>query len=289
VFRSRQWSLGIILVLRVILACLAFDRVGGGSNPIRDAFSYVLTPLQFVLKHVTEPVFKFSQNLGHLSSLAEENRALRRENAYLRSQLTLLQEAQIENENLRRQLNFKSAVPNFQLLSAEVIGHDPSNWLRYLIIDRGADDGIRESMPVLTDAGLVGRISEVGARSAKVMLLTNPSSSVSALVQRTRATGVVQGTAQNALVMLYVPPGDLVKPGDVVLTSGLGGHFPRRLVIGQVAEVSYRDVDMFQQVRITPAVNLRDLEMVMVLLNFSPLDTPAISGTSPDMDSQERR
>jgi rod shape-determining protein MreC len=207
-----------------------------------------------------------------LSHLQAENEALREQSAELRNQVILLQEAQIENETLRRQLSFKSSVPSFRLLSAEVIGHDPSNLLQYLIIDRGAQDGVQRGMAVLTAEGLGGRISEVSADSAKVMLITDPSSSVSALIQRSRATGSVQGYPNGELVMRYIPQGDTVAPGDIVLTSGLGGNLPRRLVIGQVASVKRQDVEMFQEARLIPAVNLRDLETVMVLLSFTPME-----------------
>ncbi|MBC7239907.1 MAG: hypothetical protein H5T71_07400, partial [Chloroflexi bacterium] len=88
-----------------------------------------------------------------------------------------------------------------------------------------------------------------------------------------RATGVVQGYSSRELIMRYIPPGgDAVMPGDIVLTSGLGGNFPRRLPIGQVTEVSHEDVQMFQEAKLIPAADLYDLEMVMVLLNFGPVD-----------------
>lgn len=267
VLRSR--ALAAILVLSVILAWMVFDQVGP-TNPIRDTFSRVLSPVQFVLQRVVSPIGKVVNGVIHVVGLGAENQALRTENAELRNLVMLLQEARLENENLRRELEFKSAVPNYHLLAAEVIGHDPNNLLQYLIIDRGADDGIEPGMPVLTADGLVGRISRVSHNSATVMLISDPSSSVSALVQQSRATGLVQGYPGQELIMRYIPQGEEITVGDAVLTSGLGGNFPKRLVIGQVASVKRSDVQMFQEARIVPAVRLRDLEMVQVLLNFSP-------------------
>jgi rod shape-determining protein MreC len=265
VLRSR--ALAAILVLSVILAWLVLDQLGP-TNPIRDTFSRVLSPVQFVLQRAVSPISKVANGVVHVVRLGSENEALRNENAELRNLVMLLQEARLENENLRRELEFKSAVPNYHLLSAEVIGHDPNNLLQYLIIDRGADDGLEPGMPVLTADGLVGRISRVNHSSATVMLISDPSSSVSALIQRSRATGLVQGYPGQELVMRYIPQGEEVEVGDVVLTSGLGGSFPKRLVIGQVASVKRADVEMFQEARVVPAVRLRDLEMVQVLLNF---------------------
>lgn len=269
VLRSRATV--VILILCLILAWLVLDQTSY-SNPIRDAFSRAVSPIQFVLHRASSPLSRAVDLVTGLSHLQAENEALREQSAELRNQVILLQEAQIENETLRRQLSFKSSVPSFRLLSAEVIGHDPSNLLQYLIIDRGAQDGVQRGMAVLTAEGLGGRISEVSADSAKVMLITDPSSSVSALIQRSRATGSVQGYPNGELVMRYIPQGDTVAPGDIVLTSGLGGNLPRRLVIGQVASVKRQDVEMFQEARLIPAVNLRDLETVMVLLSFTPME-----------------
>lgn len=267
ILRSR--AVAVIVVLCLVLGWLILEQMGG-ANPIRDAFSRVVSPIQFALRRGASPVYRVAREIRRLGSLGAENQALRKENAELRNQIVLLQEARIENETLRRQLNFKSAAPSFQLLSAEVIGYDPTGLFEYWIIDRGAGDGIQGGMPVLTAEGLVGRISEVSTNSAKVMLITDPSSSVSALIQRSRATGMVQGHPGHELRMRYIPQGDTVARGDVVLTSGLGGNFPKRMVIGQIASVEQRDVQMFQGAKVIPAVNLRDLETVMVLLSFVP-------------------
>lgn len=265
---SRQRLLVVILVLSLILAWLILDRVGA-ANPLRDAFSQVLTPAQLALHRVGRPLVRLADEVGRLSRLNQEDQALREENAALRNQIMLLEEARIENETLRRELAFKSAVPQFQLLAAEVVGHDSSDLMHYLLIDRGSQDGIARGMPVLASDGLVGRVREVSRNASKVMLITDPSSSVAALIQRTRGTGLVQGRLGDQLIMDFITPDDPVLPGDVVLTSGLGGNFPKRLVIGHVVSVEHADVAMFQQAVVEPAVNLRDLETVLVLLNFS--------------------
>ena len=276
---TRKRAIILILALSLVLAWSILDRMSV-SNPIRDAFSRTVSPVQFALQQFARPLVRTLGKLDRLASLEGENESLRRENESLRNQLILSREAQVENERLRSLLSFKSAVPNFRLLSAEVIGYDPGNILQRFIIDRGAEDRVEPGMPVLAAGGLVGRISQVSVMSSKVMLITDPSSSVTASIQRSRATGVVQGAAGNVLVMRYIPQGDTVTPGDVVLTSGLGGNFPRRLIIGYVASVTTRDVGMFQEAEIVPAVSLRDIEAVMVLLNFVPSDL------SPETDGE---
>ncbi|MBC7255639.1 MAG: rod shape-determining protein MreC [Chloroflexi bacterium] len=271
---SRRRLLLVVLVLGIILTWSVIERFGP-SNPLRDALARLVTPVQLVLHRAGRPVFNFAERVARLKRLEAENESLRAENAALKNQLVLLEEARIENETLRRQLAFKSAVPNYQLLSAEVVGQDSSDFLRFIIVDRGTADGVRRGMPVLTAEGLVGRVQEVSVNSAKVLLITDPSSSVAALIQRTRATGVVQGQLGESMVMRYLAPDSPVMPGDVVLTSGLGGNFPKRLVIGKVVRVERHEVEMFQDALVEPAVNLRDLEMVMILLNFSPAELVA--------------
>lgn len=262
----------VVLVLALVLTWLVFDQLDR-PNPLRDAVSRVTAPIQLVLRRGARPVGALFSRLGSLRNLEAENAALRSENAQLTQENILLLEAKTANETLRRQLAFKSTVPTYHLLSAEVIGYDPSNLPQYLVIDRGADDGIKVGMAVLADEGLVGRISRVNAASSKIMLITDPSSSVNALIQRSRATGLVQGTpGEQVLTMRYIPQEDAVLPGDIVLTSGLGGNLPKRLIIGQVLEVKREDVAMFQEAIIHPTVNLRDLEVVMVLLNFTPIN-----------------
>jgi rod shape-determining protein MreC len=262
-------AIALAVVLAVVLAWLVFDSLGAG-NPIRDGFTGVISPLQLVFSRAVSPVMDQLAALGRGAELQREAGHLRDEIGTLRSQIILLNEAQYENQDLRRQLGFKSAVPNMQLIAAEVIGRDPSSYLHYLVIDRGSDDGVRKGMPVLTNAGLVGRISRVSQASSQVMLLSDSQSSVGAYIQRSRATGVVKGQLGPELVMQYILQDETVIVGDVVLTSGMGGAFPRRLVIGQVVETRRNDVDMHQEAIIAPAVDMSALEAVMVLMNHYP-------------------
>jgi rod shape-determining protein MreC len=118
-------------------------------------------------------------------------------------------------------------------------------------------------------------VTETAPHSSKILLITDPSSSVNALIQESRATGVVQGSVVQGLVMRYIQQTEEVKPGDLVLTSGLGGNFPTRLIVGQVTSVVKKDVELFQQAQIRPSVDFGRLEMVMVLTSFHPIDSEA--------------
>ncbi len=278
---TRVHVLVLVIVLCLVLAWLILDSLAP-SNPIKSAVSQVASPIQYALRWLGTPFRSLAQGIESINKLGEENETLRKENSELRNQIILLQEAQLENEILRKELAFKSSVPSYQLLSAEVIGRDPSEFFKYLIIDRGKDDGMRVGLPVITADGLVGRISEVGPVSSKVMLVTDSSSSVSTLVQRSRATGMTQGYPGQGLIMRYIPQSASVEVGDIVLTSGLGGGFPMRLVVGQVAEVTNQDVAMFKDARVIPAVNFTSLESVMVMLSFQEQSVEPLAEPTPE-------
>ncbi len=210
--------------------------------------------------------------------------SLRRTNAQLQTladTLTIdnlrLREVAVENQRLRELLRFAQLNPTYDYrggqVIARVIGQQPTNYLASLAIDLGSEHGIRTGMPVVTEAGLVGRIHQVGPRSATVLLITDTSSGVQALVQRetSRARGVVTGRAGELPIMEYIAQDDNIAAGDLIITSGLGGNFPKGLVIGQVVEVQRQDFAMFQQAIVRPTVNFGRIEFVLVIMNFQPL------------------
>jgi len=247
-------------------------RQTGRVNPAQDWVGGIIIPVQYAFSRVINGVSRRVQALTHMQRIEAQKEELEGAVNQLMLRTVELEEARIELELLREHLGFKEANPQYQMLAAEVIGHDPTDLVRYLIIDRGAGDGIERGMPVISARGLVGRIAEVNAQWSKVLLLIDASSSVNAMIQRSRATGIVQGRMGRALVMRYIPQGESVQGDDMVITSGLGGNFPKRLVIGQVTAVRQNDVEIFQEAEIRSAVDFHGLEVVMVLLNFTPID-----------------
>jgi rod shape-determining protein MreC len=268
----RNRSLTPAAILLVGLLTFALLRAVGYAQPINDIATTALAPLQYSLNWASARVADWSQTLRQLRSLQGRARELEETVDRLMIENVRLREAEIERANLRELLQFKQANPSYETLAAEVIGRDPSNLLHYVTIDRGTEDGVALGMPVVTARGLVGSITSAYPHTARVMLLNDLSSSVNALIQRSRATGVVQGQGQRGLTMRYVEQGEQVEAGDIVLTSGLGGNFPKRLVVGQVTAVERRDVDMFLEVQVQSAVNFDRLEAVLVIQSFVPFD-----------------
>ncbi|MCK4449774.1 MAG: rod shape-determining protein MreC [Anaerolineae bacterium] len=264
----------IILVL-LSLAGLALDQ-NEDLLPIEDLALRFVVPVQEKLTSLANSISDLTQATQDIRELHRRNEDLQGLADSLMIENVRLKEIESENETLRRLLGFTQANPTHSYKAAEVkgrvIGRDPSNFLSYLTIDSGSQQGIEKGMPVVTERGLVGRITDVGSNWAKVMLTIDPSSSVNALIQSSRATGVVEGQVGGSLVMKYIPQEETVNVNDIVLTSGLGGNFPKKLIIGQVTAVHQRDIEMFQQAHIRPTVDFNNLEIVLVITNFLPAD-----------------
>lgn len=264
---SRLKGIPAALLLLFILAFLALE-ITHLLKPVENIVAQLFFPLQQGLDSLGGGFTNLGRYFQDREALRSQNQELQKLVDQLAIENVRLREAEIENITLRQQLGFKEANPAYQLVSAQVIGHDPSNVLEYITIDRGSGDGIAVGMPVVTSQGLVGRVVETYPRSSRVLFITDASSSVNALIQNSRATGVVQGKPGGGVVMRYIQQGEEVKVGDLVLTSGLGGNFPRRLVIGQVTAVRQKDIELFQEAEIEPTVEFGHLEMVMIITDF---------------------
>jgi rod shape-determining protein MreC len=271
---TNRW-LTIGLVGALLLLGLALGQMGY-LGPVRNVTRALLAPFQAGLTDV-------GTDASDLVRSARDLRDLRQSNAYLQAEVNRLSvenarlvEVERENERLRQLLNFTRSNPWFDYRAAAVvgqkIGEDPSNLLFSIFIDVGARDGVAMDMPVITDRGLVGRVIAVGPNVAEVLLLIDPASAVNARVQNSRVTGIVRGNIEGSLTMERIPQGESVSPGDIVLSSGLGGNFPDKLVVGQITEVFHRDSDMFQSANVRPTVDFGKLEEVMVIITFTPTD-----------------
>jgi rod shape-determining protein MreC len=189
--------------------------------------------------------------------------ALDEENRRLRAEVATTVELRQENARLKRLLGFVEET-NLPTLAARVIGEDASGWFRTIEIDRGAADGLRDGLPVVNAAGLVGRVVRTSPHSARVLLITDASSAVAVLVQDQRIRGICRGQG-GTLILDFALLQDTIQVGDGVITSGLGGVFPKGLVVGYVQAVQREQFGLFQTIEIEPAVDFAHLEEVLVL------------------------
>ncbi len=251
----------------------------GWLAPVERLLVRVTTPVQGGVTYLVNQVDDLAQTARDLRDLRQRNKELEAENARLLMEILRLKEVEHEAVVLRDLLNFAQAQPSFSLegahVAGRVIGLDPTNLERYIILDVGSEAGIARNMPVVTDRGLVGRIAEVGPGWSRVLLISDVSSSVNALTQSTRAGGLVEGQPDGTLVMIDIPQGDTVSVGDTVFTSGLGGTFPRQILIGQVTKVERKDYDLYQTATVKPTVDLGHLESVLIVTDFQPIQEPA--------------
>jgi len=234
----------------------------------------VLVPVQRALAQTGVTTSRFFQAIGEIDSVRAENADLRAANDRLTLENARLAEAAIAAQQGAKLEAVQRALP-YKTITAPVIARDPSGVLKTIVIGAGTDQGVRVDEVVLSEQGVVGRVSEVGSNYAKVLLVTDSASSVSALVQTNRASGIVRGQYGDTLVMEWILQSDPVKPGDVIITAGLGlgtelrSLYPKGLVIGTVVDVTKAEVSAYQRAVVAPAVDLRKLENVLVITDPS--------------------
>jgi rod shape-determining protein MreC len=270
--RTVVWT----LVMLIVGALLVVLSRAGYLSPVENAALTVLSPVQEALTNAARPVDELLDNIGEADDLREENERLRTENEQLTAEVARLQEGETRLEELRRLLQVKETRPEDTFVAANIFAREPSNLKEMVAIDRGEQDGVQEGMAVLTEGGtLVGSITKVLDDYSWVTFITDPSSAVSAMVQETRAQGVVTGSYSRRLTLEFLRQAEQVDEGDTVITSGVGGGFPPGLVIGEVASLESVRQELFKDVTVEPLARFDQLETILVLTSFSPRQVEA--------------
>ncbi len=233
---------------------------GGVPGPL----GLVGAPVQAVARGMADGIGSVVDRYVFLLEAGEEAARLRREVADLRRELLAVEEVVQENERLRKLAGFRETT-DLPLVPARVVGRSASAWFRTVVLDKGSDDGVGPDAPVLTPGGVVGRVYEVSPDASRVLLLTDPNFAVDAIVQRTRAQVVIEGRLDDRCRILYLARGEDVRPGDRVVTSGMGGVFPKGLFVGEVARAEAVPGEVFQRAELAPGADLSRLEEVFVV------------------------
>jgi rod shape-determining protein MreC len=258
----------IFLVVGGIMAL----ALGGYFSSASNVFTGSLVDVQAWFSARFVALQDFFTSPRDIASLRQRNAELEGEVAELQAQVIQLQQEVGETEILAALVDFSRARSENSYKAAAVIGRDPSPFLHYVIINVGSNDGILRGMPVVTNQGLIGRVEAVIADAARVQLITDPASSVNVRLQNAETEASLVGSVTGDLTLELIPQDINVQPGDLVLTSGLGGGYPPDLIIGQVGNVRSRDFDLFQQATVQPVVDFNRLEIVLVIINFKPVD-----------------
>lgn len=257
----------ILLVLAVILLLVFLNSLWPGI--LENFFYRVSSPIQAGFNIASQKIYNFFEALSRLPRLKEENKNLKEVNSKLTQEVIKLQEVTREDKALKAQLN-QEQESGMKLLMAGVIGREPQNLSRTFLINKGSKENVKEGMAVVNEGGcLVGKINSVlSAHTSQVLLAIDPNSSINAMFQESRATGLVKGKYSLGLLMDLIPQQEKVEKDCVVITSGLGGNFPQGVFIGKVNKIVEQENEIFKKAWIKPAVNFNRLERVFVVLEY---------------------
>lgn len=272
---NRRQSTGLrpVIVLCIIsILLLTFYIREGESGPIHGVRSVVTTitsPVRYAGSVVASPFNALGNVFSNLTASQETLSDLKAQNEELTAQVAELSEAQETASRLESLLGLQSTY-NLESTAARIIGESSDAWSRTVTIDKGSADGFAINMPVCNSAGVIGQIIEVSANTSTVRLITDENSGVSAMVQSTRAQGILQGQPDGTLRLEYVTTDADVQEGDIIVTSGIGGVYPKGLPLGTVSTVVREENATYYTITVTPASSdTENNEEVLVITSLT--------------------
>lgn len=268
--RNTRPSLLIALVLVCIV--LIVTSVLGILTPLEDLIAQPLHVVTGFFNRIALTTNQFLNDFSDIQILQERIADLEEQLALQNAEVIELREVASDYQRLSGLLQYTSSVDNQEFLAADVIYIDQQSALRVIVINRGTRDGLAVGMPVVTQLGLVGRIINVSANAARVQLVTDENSAISARLQTSRAVGTIIGLPTGNMRLTFIPLGAEIAEGDLVITSGLGGNLPADLVIGQVTGTRSFEAELFQEAEVRSLIDFSALETVLVITNFQPVD-----------------
>jgi rod shape-determining protein MreC len=260
------------IVLALVIIGLIVLALGGYLAPLTRVALGPLVSAQTWLSSRFLVIQNLVRSPQDMARLRQRNAELEAEVSDLQAEIIDLKQQLTETRILSALVDFARMHPENRYLAVSVIGRDPSPFAKYVIINRGSDDGLRRGMPVVTAQGLVGRITAITANAGRVQLITDPASSVNVVLEGSGAQAVLNGSLTGELTLDMIPQSAEIQVGDLVLTSGLGGNYPPDLLVGQVTSVRSRETDLFQSAAVQPIVDFSRLEILLVIVNFQPID-----------------
>ncbi len=263
--RRPKWVSYIFVVLSLLLLSLSSGE-GQEWNPAEKIAVEIAAPFQRLFTGTVCLVRDIWRNYFSLVQTRQENLLLKRRIDLLEIENSKYQELLLANQRLRNLLGFQENT-NESLLAARVIGWDSSGLYKSIILDKGKSDGLTGNMPVVNSEGVVGRIVSVSPNYAQALLITDQNSAIDGLVQSSRARGMLKGGGSGGCYFDYVIKTSEIETGDRIVTSGLGGIFPKGLSLGTVKEINDSPNMLFKEVRVTPAVDFSKLEEVLIVLS----------------------
>jgi rod shape-determining protein MreC len=265
--------LGTVAAVCLLLLTL---QMRGNTTGASDVLAVLTTPIQSALARVNRATVGVWSTYREWKNVRAENRRLREEAQRLRVEALRVTETIEENQRLRRLLALKQAMP-LATLSGEVIAREWGGWVRSLTVNRGRADHVARLTGVIAPDGLIGRVVDVRPGASIVQVVTDPASTVGAVVVRTRTQGIVEGEPRGTLRFKYMArDGSGIQVGDLVVTSGAGGLFPRGIPVGRVRAIDDRGSALFSYAQLTPAVDLARIDEVLLIVGEGAHDVAAL-------------
>lgn len=266
--KTSGWKLLVVfLVLSAVLMTVWFSESDKGPlHIVRKGATVVTSPLRTAGAALGIPFAALGNAMVNITANSDELVTLQQNNAQLTSEVSQLEEYKQENDRLTELLNMTSTY-NLNGQGARIIGRSVDAYSGAITIDKGSNDGVRSGMPVMDANGLLGQVDSTGPTSSVVRLLSDSDSGVAAIVQSSRVEGVVTGSGSGLLYLRYVPVSSTVKTGDTVVTSGMGGGFPKGILIGEVVSVDASQNDLYYTIVVSPVATDANFEEVFVVDN----------------------
>jgi rod shape-determining protein MreC len=264
----------LVSLVGICLLLLTLQTRGYGSTG-RDFFAIVTTPISTGLAKASRATFGLWSTYLDWKNVRSENRRLRDEVQQLRVQALRVNDIDVENQRLRRLLALQERLP-LTTLSGEIIAREWGGWIRSLTVNRGRGDNVPRLSAVISPDGLIGRIVDVRPGASIVQVLTDPASTVGAHVLRTRTPGIVEGDPRGTLRFKFMArDGASIQNGDVLVTAGQGGLFPRGIPIGTVRTIDHRGAALFHYAELTPSVDYARVDEVLLVTGDTQRDLTA--------------
>ena len=266
-------KIAAFVFLLAVSALMVFLNGFGYLNGIKNGALYVAVPAQVVFQTSLTGASDFFQTIEDIGKFKEENATLKNKNLKLTYEMLELKEVKRENEILRQQLGFSDEMCLsglcFQWKMGKIIGRDSSNYGKYITIDLGAKNGVKENQAVTVSGGvLVGKVVEVFNNSSKVMLITSPDSSVNSIAQTTRANGIVKGKYATGVKLEMIDQSEELISGDLIITSGLESGIPKGLIIGKISNIEESANKVFKVADLDLFVDFNQIEEIFIIKNY---------------------
>lgn len=263
--RKYKTIIFIAVVLISVLVMISYNlKYGSADSFLEKIVLETASPVQKVLSGSIKGVRDAWMRYLFLVGLQEENKNLKKKINELNAVIVSYQESYQEAQRLKK-LQYIADNSNYRFITARVIGREQAAISRTVMINKGSADGLKNGMPVIASPGLIGRLVDVSWHVSRVLLFIDENSNVDAIVQRNRTQGIISGAGSRGMILKYVSKTQDVQVGDIVVSSGMGGVFPKGWLIGRVIRVDRQDGGLFLKIYVAPFTDFSKLEEVMIL------------------------